>query len=59
MATDEQRLFELYKLALGKEDNPEFAMRWAIRRLAFFESQCQNNEYRKEIENEKTTNTSN
>jgi len=52
IATDEQRLFELYKMALGKEDNPEFAIRWAIRRLAFFEAQCHNSNYRKEMENE-------
>lgn len=51
-ATDDQRLFELYMMALTKEDNPEFAMRWAERRLAYFEAQCHNNNHRKEMENE-------
>lgn len=50
-ATDEQRLFELYKIALGKEDNPTFAMRWAVRRLTYFERECQSPTYRKEMEN--------
>lgn len=49
-STDEQRLFELYKQALNKEDNPQFAIRWAIRRLHYFQKERDNEIYRKEIE---------
>jgi hypothetical protein len=51
-STDEQRLFELYKQALNKEDNPQFAIRWATRRLYYFQKEVGNEIYRKEIEDE-------